>query len=112
MADDFLRHPAFMRILSRRSNPALDAPQEVWDAAMAFFTPQERGYIANRAAHHWTIIEEEEGIISIVFFDENDPSRNCGELLYRYGPDVFHSCALDKTSLDVRIDHIKREDAK
>lgn len=77
---------------------------------MAFFTPQERGYIANRAAHHWTIIEEEEGIISIIHFDKNHPSRNCGELLYRYGPDIFHHYTLDEKALALRVEHIKRED--
>lgn len=107
---DFITHPARLTILSRRSNPSLDAPKSVWDTAMSFYNKSERGYIANRAAHGYTVIEEEEGIISIIYFDDANPDQNRGELLYSYGPDIFRFYSLEGDALLTRINHVKERE--
>ena len=105
--DDFLRHPSRMTILSHGSQPALDAPKAVWDAAMQFFAKGERGYLANMAAHGYTVIEEEEGIVSVVCHLPLEPERNSGELLYRYGPEIFQRYILEGETLETRIAHVR-----
>ena len=107
---DFLTHPARMIILAHGSNPALDAPKSAWDAAMVFFSSGERGYLANMAAHGYTIIEEEEGIIAVVAYLPSEPERNSGEILYRYGPDIFHCFTLEGDALETRIAHLRSLD--
>ena len=62
-----------MKLLSHRSHKELDCSQEEWDKAMSFFNGQTRGYLANQAAHHYIIIELQEGeIISLHYFEEDD----------------------------------------
>lgn len=66
---------------------------------MAFFMPDERGYLANRAAHGWTIIEEDEGLIAIVFYDPVYHQKPCGEMMDRHGPDHFSHTYMDEKTL-------------
>jgi hypothetical protein len=109
---DFLTHPSRMTILSHGSQPALDAPKAVWDAAMQFFAKGERGYLANMAAHGYTVLEEEEGIVSVIADLPLEPERNSGELLYRYGPGIFQRYTLEGEALETRIAHVRACEAQ
>ena len=100
-----------MKILSHRSKKELDATTETYTEAMQYFPGEERGYIANRAAHHFIIIEEDEGIVSIIYFDDENPTQNYGEFLFRrvdsQKVDLYY---LEGEYLQKRIDFVKERE--
>ena len=62
----------------------MDCSQGEWDKAMSFFNSNTRGYLANKAAHGFIIIELQEGDIMVLHYFEGDedplPRAVCTEV--------------------------------
>ena len=79
-----------MKILSHKNYKQLDCTKDEWAKAMSFYNRDTRGYLANRAAHCYIIIERQEGEIIVLHFfeDDEDPiPRAVGTIAWRNDED-------------------------
>lgn len=105
-----------MRILSHKDHKQLDCTKAEWAEAMKFFNGETRGYLANRAAHCYIIIELQEGEIIVLHFfeeDEDPVPRAVGTIAWRNDEDqgtTYYN--MTDEDLNDYIDFVKAEIAK